>query len=112
MSFKCPLSVLISRGWNLYITKETFSIRLLLTPVYVAPADYQAVTRTITFSSSVSTVSVTVTIFDDSILESTENFVGNLTDPQSQTGISLTPSIANVNITDNDGKLIDFSMIN
>ena len=90
----------------------TFSVRLLLTPVYVAPADYQTVTRTITFSSSVSNVSVPVTIFDDSILESTENFVGNLADPQSQTGVSIMPSIANVNITDNDGKLIDFSMIN
>ena len=63
---------------------------------------------TITFSSSVSNVSVSVTIFDDSILESTENFLVNLVDPQSQTGISTMPSSANVNIVDNDGKLIDF----
>ena len=114
MSFKCPhlkgLEPIHNKG--VIHNVRLPSVRLLLTPVYVAPADYQAVTRTITFSSSVSTVSVTVTIFDDSILESTENFVGNLTDPQSQTGISLTPSIANVNIMDNDGKLIDFSMIN
>ena len=75
--------------------------------MYVAPADYQAVARTITFSSTVSTVSVTVTIIDDGILESTENFLVYLADPQSLTGVSIMPSIANVNIMDNDGKLID-----
>ena len=75
--------------------------------MYVAPADYQAVARTITFSSTVSNVSVSVTIIDDGILESTENFLVNLTDPQSLTGVSIMPSTANVNIMDNDGKLID-----
>ena len=52
-------------------------------------------------------VSVTVTIFDDGILESTENFLVNLADPLSQNGVSIMPSTANVNIMDNDGKLID-----
>ena len=52
-------------------------------------------------------MSVSVTIFDDGILESTENFLGNLADPQSQTGVSIMPGTANVNIMDNDGKLID-----
>ena len=79
--------------------------------MYVAPADYQAEARTITFSSTVSTVSISVTIFDDSILESTENFLVNLADPQSQTGVSIMPSTANVNIIDNDGKLIDLKII-
>ena len=53
-------------------------------------------------------MSVIVTIVDDSILESTENFLVNLADPQSQTGVSLMPSTANVDIMDNDGKLMDF----
>ena len=58
----------------------------------------------------VSNVSITVTIFDDSILESTENFLVNLSDPQSQSGVSIMPSTAKVNIIDNDGKLIDFKI--
>ena len=75
--------------------------------LYVAPADYQPEARTITFSSSVSNVSITITIVDDSILESTENFLVNLADPQSQIGVSTMPNTANVDIVDNDGKLID-----
>ena len=50
-------------------------------------------------------MSVPVTIFDDSILESAENFLGHLADPKNQTGVSIMSSIANVNIIDNDGKL-------
>ena len=76
--------------------------------MYVAPADYQAVTRTITFSSTVSIISISVTIIDDSILESTENFLVYLADPQNQTGVSIMPGTANVNIMDNDSKLINF----
>ena len=76
--------------------------------MYVAPADYKTVMRTnITFLSTFSNVSIPVTIFDDSILESTENFLVNLADPQNQTGVFIMPSTANVNIMDNDGKLID-----
>ena len=59
--------------------------------------------RTITFSSSVSNVSVSVTIYDDDILESTEHFLGNLTDPHSQTGVSIMPNTANVDILNNYG---------
>ena len=114
MSFKCPhlkgLESIHNKGDIRNVRLP--SVRLLLTPVYVAPADYQTVTRMITFSSSVSTASITVTIFDDSIFESTENFVGNLVDPQSQNRVFLMPSIANVTIMDNDGKPIDFSTIN
>ena len=50
-------------------------------------------------------MSVIVTIVDDSILESTENFLVNLADPQSQIGVSTMPNTANVDIVDNDGKL-------
>ena len=74
----------------------------MLTFVYAAPADYQTNTRTVTFSSSVNNVSVSVTIYNDNIWESTENFLGNLTDPQSQTGVSIMPNTANVDIIDND----------
>ena len=48
-------------------------------------------------------MSVSVTIFDDDILESSENFLGNLADPQSQTGVVIMPNTAHVNIMDNDG---------
>ena len=72
--------------------------------MYAAPADYQTDTRTITFSSSVSNVSVSVTIYDDDILESTENFLGNLADPSSQATVSIMPHTANVDIMDNDSK--------
>ena len=58
--------------------------------------------RTITFSSSVSNVSVSVTIYNDDILESTENF-GNLVDPQSQATVSIMPNSANVDILNNYG---------
>ena len=76
----------------------------MLTFVYAAPADYRTDMRTITFSSSVSNVSVSVTIYNDNILESTENFLGNLADPQSHTGVSIMPNTANVDIMDNDSK--------
>ena len=70
--------------------------------MHAAPADYRTETRIITFSSSVSNVSVSVTIYNDDILESTENFFGNLADLQSQTGVSIMPNTANVDIMDND----------
>ena len=75
----------------------------MLTFVYAAPADYVTDTRTITFSSSVSNVSVSVTIYNDDILEPTENFLGNLTDPQRRATVSIIPNTANVDIMDNDG---------
>ena len=73
-----------------------------LTFVYAAPADYHTDTRTITFSSSVSNVSVSVTIYNDDILESTEHFFGNLVDPQSQATVSIMPNTTSVDIIDND----------
>ena len=72
--------------------------------MYAAPADYQTETRNITFSSSVSNVSISVTIYDDNILESTEHFFGNLADPRSRATVSIMPNTASVDIMDNDSK--------
>ena len=75
----------------------------MLTLVHAAPADYRTDTKNVTFSSSVSNASVSVTIYNDDILELTENFLGNLTDSQHQAGVSIMPNTTNVDIMDNDG---------
>ena len=75
----------------------------MLNYVYAAPADYRTDTRTVTFSSTVSKVSVSITIYNDNVLESTENFFGNLTSSRNQTGVFIMPNTANVYIMDNDG---------
>ena len=75
----------------------------MLTFVHAAPADYRTDMRNVTFSSSVSNVTVSVTIYDDNILESTENFLGNLTDTKRLATVSIVPNITNVDILDNDG---------
>ena len=74
--------------------------------ITLSSKDYQEERTTITFSSTVSTMSVPVNTFGDSKYEPTENFLVRLEDPQSQTGVSidLDAATANVDIINNDSK--------
>ena len=69
-----------------------------------APSDYDAVTVQLTFDAVNDRRCVDVTIVDDSIVENTENFFGNLMtlDP----GVRLSPDRAEIQIFEdpNDGK--------
>ena len=58
-----------------------------------------------TFSSDQTTNSVIVNINDDSIVENLEQFTATLTVNRAlNPGVTLNPSMATVNINDNDGK--------
>ena len=71
-----------------------------------SPADYVAITMTLTFTNGSTTPqSVPVTILDDSIVEGSESFSLTLTTTDS---VMVDPASATVNIQDdsNDGKLV------
>lgn len=69
-----------------------------------APGDYSATTEILTFSSTMTTVPVTVNINEDNLLENVEFFFGMLgyNDPADQSQVILDPEVARVSITDND----------
>ncbi len=69
-----------------------------------APIDFEAITGSLLqFDQNTLTVTVTVTIIDDAILENVENFFGNLV--TSDGAVDLGPATATVNILeDGDGK--------
>ena len=72
-----------------------------------SPADYVAITMTLTFTNGSTTPqSVPVTILDDSIVEGSESF--SLTLTTTETNVTVNPASATVNIQDdsNDGKLV------
>ena len=65
-------------------------------------------TQVLTFSPSllaVQTTIVQISITDDSLVESTENFVGVLTLNTTDEAIYLQPSETSISIIDNDGML-------
>lgn len=73
------------------VTESSFSCK--------APEDYTEVTGlTLTFGPSVSSISVPVTIINDSISEGNQTFVGNLGSPVG--AVTLSPPTATVTILD------------
>ena len=76
--------------------------------MHTTPADYDGTTRTLTFSSTVSQVSVVVDTTDDGIVEGDEQFTGSIV--LTTTGeADLAPSVATVTISGNepnDGEFI------
>ena len=80
---------------------ELYSILLLLLP---AGEDYTAISGMIlTFMTSVTEISITVTITDDDLVEIDENFFGDLTTTSGD--VIINPAEAEVTILDRDSKL-------
>ena len=69
------------------------------------PDDYTELTQELTFDSDNTRRIVPVRIVNDNALESIEQFFSTLTvDGSLYPGVTLNPAMANINITDNDGK--------
>ena len=69
--------------------------------------DYQPLTTDLTFSPTVKRIDINVTIVDDSIVELTETFEGQLTAVTVGPNVILNPRRARINILDDpeDSKL-------
>ena len=74
--------------------------------IHIEPVDYTATTRDVTFDVSTTRRSVLISVVDDNIQESLEQFFVRLS--QSNTGtdvdVELNPAQATIDIVDNDGK--------
>ena len=67
--------------------------------------DYEAIENaTVTFTPAQTEQFVDVTINDDSVLESNEDFLGLLSLPSGSVGVSLGDRLATATILDNDRK--------
>ena len=67
-----------------------------------APADYETVTRTLTFTNSTEQI-VSVPIIADDRTENTESFTALLTNPTPPGSAFITTSTATINIIDQQG---------
>ena len=78
---------------------------LLYLPTFLAPADYEDMVISMSFTPGVSTQQAIVNIVDDEVLEFNETFFVNLRLPASTFGnILFQPGRAMATIVDNDGK--------
>lgn len=68
------------------------------------PVDFIAHTELVSFDVAEEERTVTITINDDDIVESAEEFFVVLEVPPGETGVLLPQSFSTVTITDNDGK--------
>ena len=73
--------------------------------------DYGALDTILTFAACETSVCTSVTIVDDDIAESTENFfVSLLRTDQLDSRITLSPTLAEVEIVDNEGSYDCFTL--
>ena len=72
----------------------------------IAPGDYIPVDELLTFSDSITTIEVNVTLIDDDSLEENEIFRGRLSINTSATVAAVNPFLADVTILDDDSKII------
>ena len=72
----------------------------------IAPDDYIPVDELLTFSDSVTTIEVNVTLIDDDSLEENEIFRGRLSIFNSSTVAAVNPSLADVTIQDDDSMIL------
>lgn len=66
-----------------------------------APEDYQALSATLTFNSTVSEVCTPVEVEDDTVFEGNETFAARITTSDAET--NLNPDLVTILIADNDG---------
>ena len=74
--------------------------------VYIAPDDFIAITETFTFNETQSQDCATITISQDSFVENSEKFTGNLDVSASRTALS--PDVLEIIIQDDDRKCEKF----
>ena len=67
-----------------------------------APSDYTTTELTLTFNSSITTVTIPISIIDDDILETNETFLLRLSSEDPTLGVA--PSDAMITIIDDDSK--------
>ena len=75
---------------------------MLIDPFFAAGSDYLPVSLPFTFSGSVSENCFNITLLDDDVLESPENFILDLDTDDSS--VTLAPEEAEVQIADTDRK--------
>jgi hypothetical protein len=76
------------------------------TNLLAAPFDYATVSQVLTFSSSVTFQTMSVSIIDDNLLEINETFNASLAleNATDAAGVVLQPDSVNITILDEDGK--------
>ena len=86
-------------GWCTYFQtcQQSFCI-------YLAGEDFELVSMLLTFTSTISSIQVQIPIIDDSVGESPEDFVGNLTLITADVDVDINPSQAIIVIQDDDGR--------
>ena len=77
---------------------------LYLIYLLAAPSDYTATSVDLTFTPGVNSLTVSVPIIDNGILEGTEQFFGDLS--TSDPDVDLRPQRTTIKITDDDGNFI------
>ena len=75
-------------------------------PLCIAVQDYVSTSQRVTFPPTVTSQTVMVSIVDDNVVESMEQFTALLSVPAGQSGVGLGVDTATVNIIDADGKFL------
>ena len=105
---KCNYSICVRLG------KPWMSLHFLSALIFVftfilfliAPDDYLPVDELLTFSNSITTIEINVTLIDDDSLEENEIFRGRLSINTFATVAAVNPFLADVTILDDDSKII------
>ena len=79
-------------------------VLLHLIYLFAAPSDYTATSVDLTFTPGVNSLTVSVPIIDNGILEGTEQFFGDLS--TSDPDVDLQPQRTTIRIADDDGKFL------
>ena len=77
----------------------------------IAPGDYLSIDELLTFSDSISTIEVNVTLINDDIFEEDEILQGRLSIFTTGTNAAVIPSLADVIILDEDSKIIYYNYL-
>ena len=80
-------------------------------PHYIAVQDYITTSQRVIFPPTVTSQTVMVSILDDNVVESMEQFTALLSVPVGQSGVGLGADTATVNIIDGDGKFLYYHVI-
>ena len=81
---------------------ERVLLRLLLS--LIAPTDYTALSQTLTFQPGTTRISVEISIENDDIVESVENFFAGLTLETPEANVVVDPAGAEIRINDTDSE--------
>ena len=88
------------------VTVNGCPILSIFCPLCIAVQDYITTSQRVTFPPTVTSQTVMVSILDDNVVESMEQFTALLSVPAGQSGVGLGVDTATVNIIDGDGKFL------